>query len=84
MAAEKRPREEMMVQDLDMTRQALRTRNREAERLLSCLSTVETTLAAADRETTVADDTAGYAQAQLTGKALSLPYLPVLCGTASY
>jgi hypothetical protein len=33
MAAEKHPREETMVQDLDVTRQALHVENREAERL---------------------------------------------------
>ena len=49
----------MMLQDLDVTRQALREENREAERLRSCLSAVETALAIADRETAVAEDTTG-------------------------
>ena len=59
MAAEKRPREEMMLQDLDVTRQALREENREAERLRSCLSTMEMALAVADRETAVTEATTG-------------------------
>ena len=49
----------MMVQDLDVTRQALYTENQEAERLRSCFSTVETTLTTTDRETTVAKAAAG-------------------------
>ena len=49
---EKHPREEMMVRDLDVTKQALRIENREAERLRSCLSI-------ADRETTMAEAAAG-------------------------
>ena len=48
------------------------------------LSTVETALAAADRETAIVEAVAAKAHAQLTGKALSLPYLLVLCGTAPY
>ena len=84
MAAEKHPREEMMLRDLDVTRQALRIENREAERLRSCLSAVETELAAADREMATAEAAASSAQAQLAGKALSLSYLLVLCGTTSY
>ena len=59
MAVEKRPREEMMVRDLDVTMQALRVENREAERLWSCFSAVETALAAADREAAVAEAAAG-------------------------
>ena len=59
MAAKKRPREEMMVQDLDVTRQALRAENQEAERLRSCLSTVETALAATNREMATAEAVAG-------------------------
>jgi hypothetical protein len=59
MVAEKHPREEMMVQDLDVTRQALCTENQEVERLWSCLSAVETALAAADRETAAAEAIAG-------------------------
>ena len=43
-----------MVRDLDMTWQALHAKNQEAERLRSCLSTMETALAAADRETAMA------------------------------
>ena len=48
-----------MVRDLDMTRQALRIENGEAERLRSCLSAVKTALTAADRETTAAEAAAG-------------------------
>ena len=59
MAAKKHPREEMMVQDLDVTRQALRTEIWEAERLRSCLSAMETALAVADRETATTEATAG-------------------------
>ena len=59
MAVEEHPREEMMLQDLDMTRQALRVENREAEQLWSCLSTVEMALAAADREMATAEAAAG-------------------------
>ena len=59
MAAEKHPREEMMVWALDVTRQALYVENREAEWLWLCLSTVEMTRTAADRETTVAEAVAG-------------------------
>ena len=55
MVAEKRPREEMMVWDLDVTRQALHVENRGGERLWSCLSTMETALAATDRETAMAE-----------------------------
>jgi hypothetical protein len=39
----------MMVRDLDVTRQALCTENREAERLWLCLSALEMALVAADR-----------------------------------
>ena len=59
MAAEKRPREEMMLRDLYVTRQALHAANQEAEWLRSCLSAVEMALAAADRETAVAEAAAG-------------------------
>jgi hypothetical protein len=59
MEAEKHPREEMMVRDLDMTRQALRMENWEAERLRSCFSTVKTALAAANRETAMTEAGAG-------------------------
>ena len=59
MAAEKRPREDTMVSDLDVTRQALYTENQEAERLWSCFSIVETALAAADREMATAKATVG-------------------------
>ena len=55
MSAEKHPREEMMVRDLDMTRQALCMENQEAERLQSCLSIMETALVAAHRETATAE-----------------------------
>ena len=63
MSAEKRPRKEIMVQDLDVNRQALGVENREAERLRSCLSTVETAIAAANRETATVEAVAGQAQA---------------------
>ena len=43
-----------MVQDLDVTRQALRTENREVDQLRPCFSAMETALAAADRETAMA------------------------------
>ena len=59
MSVEKRAREEMMVRDLDVTRQALHMENREAERLRSCLSAVETALVAADREMATAEAAAG-------------------------
>jgi hypothetical protein len=59
MAAEKRPREEMMLQYLNVTRQALYAENLEAERLRSCLSAVEMSPAATDRETDTAEDAAG-------------------------
>ena len=49
----------MMVQDLDVTRQALYVENREAERLRSCLSTVETALTVANREMAMAEATTG-------------------------
>ena len=49
----------MMVRDLDMTRNALRMENREAERLRSCLSTVETALTVADMEMAMAEAAAG-------------------------
>ena len=48
-----------MVWDLDVTRQALRVENREAEWLRSCLSTVEMALAAANRETAAAEAAVG-------------------------
>ena len=48
-----------MVQDLDVTRQALRVENQEAEQLWSCLSAVETALTATDREMATAKATAG-------------------------
>ena len=48
-----------MVRDLDMTRQALRIENGEAERLRSCLSAMETALAAADTEMATAKVVAG-------------------------
>ena len=50
MVVEKRPREQMMLRDLDVTRQALHTENQEAEQLRSCLSTIEMALTTADRE----------------------------------
>ena len=59
MVAEKRPREEMMVQDLDVTRQALCIENQEAKRLWSCLSIVEMALAATNRETATAEAAVG-------------------------
>ena len=59
MAAKKHPREEMMVRDLNMTRQALHTENREAEQLRSCLSSMEMALATANRETVVAGAATG-------------------------
>ena len=58
MAAEKHLREEMMVRDLDVTRLALHAENQKVERLRSCLSTVETALATADREMAMAEATA--------------------------
>ena len=48
-----------MVRDLDVTMQALRVENREAERLWSCFSAVETALAVANRETATTKATAG-------------------------
>ena len=59
MAAKKRPREEMMVRDLDATRQALRMENQEAVQLRSCFFAVEKALAATDRETAMAEAIAG-------------------------
>jgi hypothetical protein len=59
MSMEKRSREEMMVRDRDMTRRALRVENQQAERLWSCLSAMETALAAANMETTAAEAAAG-------------------------
>ena len=59
MAMEKRPREEMMVWDLDVTKQALLMENREAERLWLCLFAVETGLTTANREMTVAKAATG-------------------------
>ena len=59
MSVEKRPREQMMVQDLDVTRQAFRVENREAERLWLCLSAMKTALAATDREMATAEAAAG-------------------------
>ena len=61
MSMEKHPREEMMVQDLDVTRQALNAENREAERLRSCFSTVEMALTTTDRETATTEAAAGKA-----------------------
>jgi len=84
MAVEKRPREEMMLRDLDVTRHGLPMENWEAERLWSCLFAVEMALTTANRETATAKAAAGQAQAQLASKALSLLYLLVLCGTTSY
>ena len=46
-----------MMQDLDVTRQALHVESQEVERLRSCLSAVETALTAVDRETTKAEAT---------------------------
>ena len=48
-----------MVWDLDVTRKALYTENQEAEQLWSCHYAVETALAVADRETAMAEATAG-------------------------
>ena len=48
-----------MLQDLDMTRQALRMENGEVERLQSCFSAVETTLATIDMEMATAEAAAG-------------------------
>ena len=59
MMVEMHPREEMMLQDLDVTRQALCMENQEAEWLRLCLSTVEMALSAADREIAVAEAVAG-------------------------
>ena len=59
MVAKKRPREEMMLRDLDVTRQVLRAKNQEAERLRSCLSAVETALVVADREMATAEAAVG-------------------------
>jgi hypothetical protein len=59
MSVEKRPREEMMVRDLDVTRQALCMENQEAEQLRSCLSAVDTALTTADRMTAAAEATVG-------------------------
>ena len=59
MVVEKRPREDMMVRDLDVTRQALCAKNREAERLWLCLFAMEMALIPADRETAVAKAAAG-------------------------
>ena len=59
MMVEMHPREEMMLQDLDVTRQALCMENQEAEWLRLCLSTVEMALAAADREMAMAKATSG-------------------------
>ena len=59
MVVDKHPREETMVRDLDVTRQALRAENRETEQLRSSFSAVETALAAADREAAVAEAAAG-------------------------
>ena len=59
MMAEKHPREKMMVQDLDVTRQALHMENREVGWLRSCLSTMETALTVADKETAATEAAAG-------------------------
>ena len=59
MEEEKRPREEMMLWDLDVTRQGLHVENQEVERLRSCLSAMEMALIPADRETAVAKAAAG-------------------------
>ena len=59
MAVEKHLREEMMLWDLDVTRQGLHMENQEVERLRSCLSAMETALAKANRETATAEATAG-------------------------
>ena len=45
---------EMMVRDLDVTKEALCVENWEAEQLWLCLSAVETTLTTANRDTAVA------------------------------
>ena len=50
-----------MVQDLDMTRQALHVENQEVERLRSCFSTVEMALTTTDRETATTEAAAGKA-----------------------
>ena len=59
MATEKHPREETMVQDLDVTRQALYVENQEAEWLRSCFSAMEIALTAANRETVAVEAAAG-------------------------
>ena len=59
MVTEKHPREKMMVRDLDVTRLALHAENREVERLWLCLTTMETALTIADRETAAAEAAAG-------------------------
>ena len=59
MAAKKCPREEMMLWDLDVTSQALRTKNREVEQLWLCLFAMETALTVVDRETAVAEAAVG-------------------------
>ena len=51
--------EEMMVRDLDVTRQALHVENQKAKQLRSCISAVEIVLAASDRETAMAEAAAG-------------------------
>ena len=48
-----------MVQELHVTRQALHVENWEAERLWSCLSTMEMALATADREMATTEAIAG-------------------------
>ena len=48
-----------MVQDLDVTRQALHMENREVGWLRSCLSTMETALTVADKETAATEAAAG-------------------------
>ena len=48
-----------MVQDLDMTRQALYAENLEVEWLWSCFFAVETALAAVDREKATAKAAVG-------------------------
>ena len=48
-----------MVWDLDMIRQALCAKSQEPKRLQSCLSVVDMALAAADRETTMAEASVG-------------------------
>ncbi|XP_066311093.1 poly [ADP-ribose] polymerase 2-like [Miscanthus floridulus] len=57
MLAEKRPSEEMIAWELDVTRHALRVENREAEWLRSSLSTMEMALTVADREMAAAEAT---------------------------